>query len=57
MKKQALDLIAVRNFIVSVIESNTIDKNSSHKISSLLPQIDNKILKYILSEDFSKSLE
>lgn len=54
--KEIKDLIDIREYIVKIVESPSVQKKDAYAAVNLVPIIDKKILSYILSDDFRESL-
>lgn len=47
------NLISIREYINSVINSNTVKKNQVNPLQKLIGKIDQKIINFLLSTEFS----
>lgn len=54
--KEIKDLIDIREYIVKIVESPSVQKKDAYAAVNLVPLLDKKILEYILSDDFKASL-
>jgi len=54
--KEIKDLIDIREYIVKIVESPSVQKKDAYAAVNLVPLLDKKILEYILSDDFKSSL-
>ncbi len=54
--KRIKDLIDIRNYMASVIESPTVPKKEAYQAINMLPSIDKKIFSFILSDEFKAAV-
>ena len=50
------NLIDIREYVAKIVESPTVPKKKAYAAINLLPAIDEKILDYVLSDDFKQLL-
>ncbi len=50
------NLINIRNYIMTVVESSTIDNSQSHEVMRLSKSLDQLIVSKLLSNDFKKMI-